>query len=226
MDTISFPAGISRRERRKLQMRERLLAASMELFAEHGCDATSVEQICARADLARKTFYNYFPSKEHLMYVLSEQLIFDESRRQLEATRRRSDSTIEQLRLYLQCTADHLRKFEALERELIRQTIKAFAHDDERAAQRYPDLRNMFCALIVEGQARGEVRTDFSAEILAQIISSAIDAVTVSWVYDDKYPVDGYLLELADYFAVTLRRQPAPGSRKVAGRAAAESLAH
>jgi AcrR family transcriptional regulator len=225
MDTISFPT-TTRRERRKLEMRERLLDAAIGLFAQQGCETTSVEQICARADMARKTFYNYFPSKEHLMVVLSEQLIFDESRRLLEAARGGSANTVDQLRLYLQSTAEHLHKFELLERELIKQTINDLAHNDERVAQRYPHLRNLLRALIAEGQARGEVRDDFSAELLAQIVSSAIDSVTVNWVYDPAYPVKEHLLELADYFASTLRKVSGQNKREAYVRIVPESVTH
>lgn len=206
MSQICLPTNTTRRERRKLEMQERLLEAAIELFSEQGCDLTSVEQICARADMARKTFYNYFPSKEHLIYLLSEQRIFDESRRLLEQARAQSDDTIEQLCIYMERTGDHLRKFAVLERELIKQTIKDIAHNDERVALRYPHLRNLLCDLIEAGQRRGDIRTDFRAELLAQIVSSSMDAVTVSWVYEESYPLDRHLRELADYFSATLRK--------------------
>jgi len=213
MSQICLPSNTTRRERRKLEMQERLLDAAVELFTEQGCDVTSVEQICARADMARKTFYNYFPSKEHLIYLLSEQRIFDESRRLLERARASSDHRLEQLRFYMQSTGEHLHHFAVLERELIKQTIKDIAHNDERVAVRYPHLRNLLCALIEEGQQRGEIRTDFTAHLLAQVVSSALDSVTVSWVYEEQYPLDRTLRELADYFAATLRargrRRPA-----------------
>lgn len=213
MSRICLPSNTTRRERRKLEMQERLLEAAVELFSEQGCELTSVEQICARADMARKTFYNYFPSKEHLIYLLSEQRIFDESRRLLEHARASAESTLEQLRFYMESMGDHLRKFAVLERELIKQTIKDIAHNDERVAIRYPHMRNLLGALIDAGQKRGEIRTDFRAELLAQIVSSALDAVTVNWVYEENYPLDSQLRELADYFAATLRKTRATRSR-------------
>ncbi len=214
MSQICLPSNSSRRERRKREMQERLLEAAVALFTEQGCEATSVEQICARADMARKTFYNYFPSKEHLIYLLSEQRIFDESRRLLEIARQSCGDTIGQLCFYMESTGKHLRQFEVLERELIKQTIKDIAHNDERVAVRYPHLRNLLCDLLDEGQQRGEIRTDFSAELLAQIVSSTLDAVTVSWVYEEQYPLDRHLRELAAYFSATLRRARVGRPRK------------
>ncbi|MFP8874097.1 MAG: TetR family transcriptional regulator [Myxococcota bacterium] len=64
MDT---PSDLGRRERRKLETRARIVAAATELFVEKGFPATKVAEICARVDIAHKTFFNYFPSKQHLL---------------------------------------------------------------------------------------------------------------------------------------------------------------
>jgi TetR/AcrR family transcriptional repressor of mexJK operon len=45
--------------------RERLLAAAMEVFLEHGYGA-SVDMLVHRAGVARQTFYNHFHNKENL----------------------------------------------------------------------------------------------------------------------------------------------------------------
>jgi len=62
---------IGRRERRKLEVRGRILAASVELFDKKGIEDTKVLEICERADVAHKTFFNHFPSKRHLLRVIA-----------------------------------------------------------------------------------------------------------------------------------------------------------
>ena len=37
--------------------------AALELVIERGYDGVTVEDICARAEISKKTFFNYFPSK-------------------------------------------------------------------------------------------------------------------------------------------------------------------
>ena len=37
--------------------------AALELVIEHGFDGVTVEDICARAEISKKTFFNYFSSK-------------------------------------------------------------------------------------------------------------------------------------------------------------------
>lgn len=62
------PKGPNARERRRLETRERIVAAAAELFAERGFDAVSVMQIAKRAGVVEKTVFNHFPVKEGLVF--------------------------------------------------------------------------------------------------------------------------------------------------------------
>jgi AcrR family transcriptional regulator len=48
--------------------RRRLVDAAMELFTEQGFDATSVDEIAARAGLGRTTYFRHFPTKEDVVF--------------------------------------------------------------------------------------------------------------------------------------------------------------
>jgi AcrR family transcriptional regulator len=55
--------------------RARVLDAAVELFAQHGYDGTSVNQVIARAGVAKGGFYHHFASKEALLYEVYGDLI-------------------------------------------------------------------------------------------------------------------------------------------------------
>lgn len=54
--------------KRKQDTRLALIMSAFEHFSNHGFDATTVDAIAATAGVSRKTFFNYFESKEQVLY--------------------------------------------------------------------------------------------------------------------------------------------------------------
>lgn len=55
--------------------REELLDAAQRLFLDKGIGATSIDDIASAAEVAKGTFYLYFPSKEALLHALQERFV-------------------------------------------------------------------------------------------------------------------------------------------------------
>src|SRR6058998_476823 len=68
----SNPLPASRRERRSAELRERLFRSALQLFAQKGFAETTVEDITEAADVGKGTFFNYFPSKDHILLAFSD----------------------------------------------------------------------------------------------------------------------------------------------------------
>src|SRR5271155_5050648 len=66
------PVHSARRERRKAETYERLMRAALRLFAEQGLAGTTIEQITEAADVGKGTFFNYFPTKEHVLQAFGD----------------------------------------------------------------------------------------------------------------------------------------------------------
>ena len=67
-DPVVTPASAGRRERKKLETRERIFESGVVLFATHGYESTTMEQIGERADVSRATVFNYFARKEDIVF--------------------------------------------------------------------------------------------------------------------------------------------------------------
>src|SRR5215813_2237009 len=64
--------GVGRRERRTAETRERLFRSALALFAKKGFAETTIEDITKAADVGKGTFFNYFPSKDHILLAFGE----------------------------------------------------------------------------------------------------------------------------------------------------------
>jgi AcrR family transcriptional regulator len=61
-----------RREREKLETREKILAAAREMFAEEGVDSVTMREIAKRIEYTSTAIYHHFPSKQALLTELCE----------------------------------------------------------------------------------------------------------------------------------------------------------
>jgi AcrR family transcriptional regulator len=66
-DASMVPVG--RRERKRLETRQALVDAAINLFAEQGFDRVTVTDIADRADVDASTFFRHFGSKEAVLFT-------------------------------------------------------------------------------------------------------------------------------------------------------------
>jgi AcrR family transcriptional regulator len=66
---------LGRRERRKLEARGRLLAATRQMIAEQGAAELKIADIAKAADVGFGTFYNHFESKDAIVEAVLAQVL-------------------------------------------------------------------------------------------------------------------------------------------------------
>jgi AcrR family transcriptional regulator len=93
------PRQIGLRERKKQRTREQISAAALQLFAERGFEDVTIAEIADAADVSQKTVFNYFSTKEDLVYSREEEV--EQQLRDAIAGRRKGQSIVDAMRRFL-----------------------------------------------------------------------------------------------------------------------------
>ena len=180
------PPALNRRDRRRLELSERILEASEALFEERGYDETRVAEICERADVAYGTFFNHFPTKLDVLRALADRSLARTIER-LDWIGKQPGSIQDQLILLFEGDAQVFLEEAPRRRELIgRVQSLAYADSPEDRDRRF---HAAFEAFLRRGVEEGRVRDDVPVETLADVVSSTYASVSLSWVHFDDYPV-------------------------------------
>jgi AcrR family transcriptional regulator len=93
------PTKLGLRERKKQQTRDRIAREALKLFAERGYDETTLAEIADAADVAPRTIFAYFDSKEDI--VLCKELTFLDTLKAKLDERPPGTTTVDALREFL-----------------------------------------------------------------------------------------------------------------------------
>lgn len=195
---------LSRRERRKLEVRARINEAALNLFAGQGFELTTVEEICEAAEVARKTFYNYYNSKQDLIRELSDSMLYDETSNVIEMAIEKFPSTRERIRFIFSVMVNNLERYQDLERLLIHQALMDLSSEKSRVGQQLGKLNAGFIHLACEGRSLGDVSESYSVEFIGETIVGTMNAVIMNWIHDPSYPIFERIREMGDYLCNSL----------------------
>jgi AcrR family transcriptional regulator len=210
-----------RRERRKLEVRRRMIDAAQSLFEERGVQAATVAEICERADVAHKTFFNHFPTKQDLVRAMADEsmeiLVED-----IALARSKAASTAECLTTFFGSVAKRASMAGPMHRELLTEIIHAAQHPaDEPANARR--LHAAFGAIVADGIAAGHVTRRHPPETLTETILGVYYALMFNWANLDAYPIAARARAAAAFLADALAPRAdeaatTKGKASVAGR--------
>ena len=193
MDMAEVPIG--RREKRKQEIRGRIEEAAYRLFRQQGIEDTSIEQICVEADVARRTFYGHFPNKHSLLGGLGISRLYDQSAPMLKLLMENHSSTRGRLEAMIDYIEANFAGYDDIDLQLILLAPSTFAEDTERQREIGNSAMSSFVQLIAAGVDLGDVRSDFSPEILAAMVVGTLNMLTISWAMNSDYPVFAKLEE-------------------------------
>ncbi len=198
-ESIAILVKQGRRELQKQQVRSRIHSAAIELLAEKGFETTLVEEICERANIARKTFYNYYSSKDELIRSLSQILFYGEMDRMIDLALEQHSSLAERLCYVFRSISNTLSQYEALERTLIQYSLQNINFENNRAGMEMAQMNNAFARLFAEETDSKTKTMPWSKELLTEMAVGMTLAIVLNWVNNPGYDLDGRIEELSQF---------------------------
>ena len=211
--STAAPALAGRRARRSAETRETLFRCALKLFAERGFHATTIEDITEAADVGKGTFFNYFPSKEHIFSALG-QIQVGNVRDAFEDAERGEES----IRAILLRLARALAKEPGRSQPLMRSLVVAIQSNETVRQIMLTNLtrgRDLLTGVMAFGQQRGEIRADHDASELARIFQQTMFGTMVMWTLHPPSPLPEWLEGTFEIFWSGISARPAqPGKER------------
>jgi AcrR family transcriptional regulator len=173
------PPRSDRRARRRAETRERIYRAALKIFAERGFLDATVEDITEAADVGKGTFFNYFPTKEHVLATFGEERVAAVERA-LEIARAGKAPVLPILKELATSLAGQSGENPALLRAIYAANATC-APVRAGLQERMHRGRRLLAQIFALAQKRGEVRHDLSALALARFTQLLFFGVTLSW---------------------------------------------
>ncbi|MFZ0883782.1 MAG: TetR family transcriptional regulator [Candidatus Acidiferrales bacterium] len=168
-----------RRERNRVQTRDRLYRAALELFAQRGFLETTVEDITEAADVGKGTFFNYFPTKEHILAEFGGERVAAVERA-LEKARKTDGPVMDVVRELAGDAAGQSDKSAALLRAIFAAHASCKPVRDE-LVKRSQVAKRILTDIFLLAQERGQIRRDIPATDLARLTQIVFMGATISW---------------------------------------------
>jgi AcrR family transcriptional regulator len=184
MPSSLIPASPDRRQRRSSQIRERLFRAALDLFAQRGFADTTVEDITNAADLGKGTFFNYFPSKDHLLLAFAEMQLG-----KLQSIIENLRDTRDPFPQFFRTLAVRMTEEPGRNPSIVRTLLLAnLSSTPVREGMRINQARGhkLVSEFVQIGQDRGELRNDLPASDIAQVFRQMVFGTLLVWsLYGD-----------------------------------------
>lgn len=188
----------------RLPVQERLLAASLRLFAQQGFEGTSVQEIVAAAGVTKGAMYHYFASKDDLLYQIYHRLLGLQTER-LNAIADGPGTAEERVRA---AAADVVEStLSSIDEAIVSLRSIHMLPYPQRVQVRAERRRyhERFRALVEEGQRDGALRKDVPADVAVHFFFGSVNHLGTWYHRDGELSRDQIAEHYAELFMTALR---------------------
>ncbi len=175
---------MNRFEQRRQRNRAALLEAAIELFQAQGLRATKLEDICERADVSPRTFFNHFETREHLYRAIARQRA-EQLAQLFDGRAEDARPCAQQLPELFGAIGAYLGERPAW-REMVAEMLSQRFEDGGETARIGQALQRF----VERGIARGDVADRHSPELLAELLLGALIHALGRWCANEDHDLE------------------------------------
>jgi TetR/AcrR family fatty acid metabolism transcriptional regulator len=192
---------MTRREQSAMETRNIILTAALDLIAQKGYKSVTVHDICHKAGVSRSTFYNHFTSKEQI--AVEEFQKIDNFYTDMAPKIRSKKTFAARMTAFVTQSLRHIEDIGINTIRVASYTQIGPGMTDVPGASPQRALYRIVEQLVAEAQKNGEIRTDISANRIAQTLIRFIRGVIYEWCLQN----GNFNLVAAgkDYVAITVK---------------------
>lgn len=198
---------MGRRERKKLAVREKISEETIALIRRQGVDGATVEAICERADIAKKTFYNYYSSRHELMIEICDSNVLVLNQELVEGALASGVPIEQQLTFIFAQMKQNYTNADHFEKELIDYMVCNFPNHRSQGVNQLNFMNKWYTRLYEHNVDR--LKPWLEPAFCAEITVAMVNGLTLNWLNDEQYDVEGRLDSLNRYLIDSFLVEPA-----------------
>jgi AcrR family transcriptional regulator len=197
---------MSKRDQQKQKNRQKIIDAYINLLSRLEFQNITVTDICDEAEVARKTLYSHFSSKEEILDHVSEMVMFTgsisaftETLTHFSGTKQRLDATFAQLSIPLSTyNGENIAVFVQLIQNM---TMRLPSYSGK-----FTEYRQAAYHYFSDCQQNTDTKDSFDVDFIADLTVNASVGIILSWVSDPSYPASRRMEQLKQHIADLILR--------------------
>ena len=159
--------------------RGKIIDAAWKLFYRQGYDDTTVEEIIEESGTSRGSFYHYFQGKDDLLSTLAD--VFDRKYEELSETMDPEMDRFEQLMYLNRELFAMLENSISLDLAARLYSSQLITRGDKSLLDHNRTYYRLLRQIVLQGQTRGELRGDITANELVRVYALCERALIYDW---------------------------------------------
>ncbi|MGB9749411.1 MAG: TetR/AcrR family transcriptional regulator [Caldisericia bacterium] len=155
------------------ETKKKIMEVGENLFSETGYDATSVQDICSKAEISKGAFFHHFPTKEFLFLEILNDYLFKLDNKMNEIEKKSKNSLIAMEKMV--DILDEIFVTSKGKFTIFLEFLRKSSKDSEimkKLSNQFQKYQKYVFSLIEKGKKEGSIKEEVDSEFISQLIIS------------------------------------------------------